>query len=65
VGALAAAPLRPAPVAEVPRLRFAASEFCGLIRSPQWAQSEIHRLLDRDELFCTITYFLVIGRLEA
>jgi ubiquinone/menaquinone biosynthesis C-methylase UbiE len=26
-------------------------------------QGEINRLLDRDELFCTITYFLVIGRL--
>jgi ubiquinone/menaquinone biosynthesis C-methylase UbiE len=28
-------------------------------------QSEIHHLLGRDELFCTITYFLVIGRLGA
>ena len=65
VGALAAVPLRPAPVVEVPRLRFAASGFCGLIRSPQWAQSEINCLLGRDELFCTLTYFLVIGRLEA
>jgi SAM-dependent methyltransferase len=28
-------------------------------------QGEINRLLDRDALFCTITYFLVIGRLGA
>jgi hypothetical protein len=28
-------------------------------------QGEIHRLLGRDELFCTTTYFPVIGRLEA
>jgi ubiquinone/menaquinone biosynthesis C-methylase UbiE len=27
----------------------------------QW-QQEIHRLLSRDELFCTISYFLAVGR---
>jgi ubiquinone/menaquinone biosynthesis C-methylase UbiE len=30
----------------------------------QW-QQEIHRLLSRDELFCTISYFLAVGRVSS
>jgi ubiquinone/menaquinone biosynthesis C-methylase UbiE len=30
----------------------------------EW-QQEIHRLLSRDELFCTISYFLAVGRVPA